>query len=102
MFFAVKIDGEAYELPKLTLGEARILKREFGLTDIGSFAPGDPDQLVGLLFLCLRRRRPTATTEELLAEVEALDIEAFEPADDEEAAPAADDPTPAGAAGNGS
>jgi hypothetical protein len=101
-FFKVKVEDTTYELDKMTLGEARILKREFGLTDLSSFSGTDPDQLVGLLYLALKRENPAMTHDEALAEVEGLDIEGFEtPAPDEEAVD--EDPTQAGTAnGNNS
>jgi len=92
-FFKCKVGGKAYELPKLTLGEARILKRDFGLDDLEYFNPTDPDHLTGLLYLCLKREKPDASHALLLAEVESLDVEEFEQSDPE--TKAAPDPQPA-------
>lgn len=77
-FFSVKVGEKTYELDRLTLGEARVLKREFGLSDLGSFSGTDPDQLVGLLYLARKRESPAMSHDEVLAEIEDLDIEAFE------------------------
>lgn len=90
MFFACKVGDRKFELPKLTLGEGRILKREFGLEQYEDFNETDPDQLVGLLYLCLKREKPDATHEELIAEVEAMDVHEFASTDDTE-----EDPTDA-------
>lgn len=75
VFFRCRVGERVYELPKLTLGEGRILRTEFGVTDYMELNTTDPEQLVGLLYLCLRRERPAAPKEELIAEVEALDFE---------------------------
>lgn len=90
MFFACKVGGEQYELPTLTLGEARTLKKQFGMEDLKEFSITDPDVLVGLLFLCLKRTRPGVPDVALLAEIERMDIETVEEADTAEV-----DPTPA-------
>lgn len=76
-FFKVKVDDKVYSLERLTLGDARLLKERFGLADLEEFNPSDPDQLVGLLFLALRKERPTEPEANLLAEIEDLDIDAF-------------------------
>jgi hypothetical protein len=77
MFFACKVGDKQYELPKLTLGEARILKKHFGLMQLEDMNPTDPDHLTGLLYLCLRREAPGATLEALLSRIDELDIEDF-------------------------
>lgn len=84
MFFKVKVEDRLFELDKLTLGEARVLKKHFGLVNLSSFDGTDPDQLVGLLYLALKRERPDATHEDLLGEIEGLDIEGFATAEDEQ------------------
>lgn len=94
MFFACKAGDKQYELPKVTIGEARLLKRHFGLAQIEDLNPTDPDHLAGLLFLCLRRESPGVPMEKLLAEVEDLDPYAFEAVDAPDT-----DPTPAVAGG---
>lgn len=91
-FFRAKCGDKTYELDKLTLGDARVLKRHFGLDDVEFFNPTDPDQAVGLLVLCLQRERPEESLEVLTAEVEALDVDEFAMADEP-------DPTEASATG---
>lgn len=93
VFFKDKAGDRVFELDKLTLGDARVLKREFGLEDMEDFSPTDPDHLVGLLYLCLRREQPNAAQEDLLGEIEDLDINAFDEIPEEP------DPTPAAEAG---
>lgn len=84
-FFRAKIGEKVYELDKLTLGQARLMKRRFDLTDLEEFNIGDPDHMVGILTLCLQQERPAAELETLIAEVEALDIEsAVEMVDEED------------------
>jgi len=94
-FFKVKVGEALYELEKLTLGEARRLKREFGMESLEHFSPTDPDQLVGLLVLACKRRHPEWTDETVLRFVEGLDIEHIKPEAPEEAEPV---PTPAATA----
>jgi hypothetical protein len=90
-FFKVKVQDEVYELERLTLGQARRLKREFGLSDLEFFSPTDPDQMVGLLCLAIEQKRPGVDRAVILAEVEALDIDGFEPVEDD----VEENPTPA-------
>lgn len=90
MFFRVKVGDRTFELDKLTLGEARVLKKEFGLKDLQAFSGADPDQLVGLLYLALLRENPALAHAEALAEVEGLDIESFGVADEDEPDPTVD------------
>lgn len=88
-FFRAKVADKTYELPRLTLGDAMVLRKHFALTDMSEFNPADPMHLAGCLFLCIRREHPKATHEVLMAELEAIDIADFKPAEDEP------DPTPA-------
>jgi hypothetical protein len=92
MFFACTAAGKRYELTKLTLGQARTLKREFDLADIEDLNPTDPDQLVGLIYLALIQAG--SSPEAALAEAEGIDIVTLE----ESAAEVEPDPTSAVAA----
>lgn len=83
MFFKATIGDRTFELPKLTLGDTRYLKKYFGLDDFTEFSPMDPDQLVGILALCLRRDNAALTHDEAVAEAESIDIEDFLSSDDE-------------------
>lgn len=65
----IKVDGTEYEVPaQFTLGELRILGRDFGLRDVTALDPKDPQHLVGLIYVAMRRTRPDAT----IAEVDAI------------------------------
>jgi hypothetical protein len=95
-FFTAKVGEETYELDKLTLGDARLLKKQFGLVDMTEFSGTDPDQLVGLMFLAYKKANPGLTDETVLSHVESLDIEAFVTGEPDTAeAETAVDPTPA-------
>lgn len=84
-FFRVKVGDQVYELDRLTLGDGRVLKQKFGLEDLTKISPGDPDMLVGLLFLALKRAKPDAPDANLIAEIEDIDIDGFtDLADDED------------------
>lgn len=70
------LDKEKYEidLDKVTLGEGRFLKQEFGMKsyeDLGLYDP-DPDILVGLLAVCIKREHPEMSEADVLAKVEAI------------------------------
>jgi hypothetical protein len=96
-FFKVQVGEDVYELDKLTLGDGRILKRDFGLTDLEEFNPGDPDVMVGLLSLAIKHSKGVSLAD-ATAIAEAVDFEDFTSLGDEDeadptpAAPAADDP----------
>jgi hypothetical protein len=79
VFFKAKIAGKVYQLDKLTLGEARLLKREFGLSDLAYFSNTDPDVIVGLLAICIKRDDESLTMDQATEQAEALDIEDFDP-----------------------
>lgn len=108
-FFKAKIGDTTYELEKLTLGDTRILKHKFGLTDLSEFSSTDPDVIVGLLALAIRKADPNKSIEQATAEVDELNFDDFTTVDDEKEvaaaaplAPVADDsaaivePVPAG------
>lgn len=73
-FFSATIDGHRYELKKLTLGDARLLKRRFGLDDLEDLNPTDPDQLVGFLYLALTKEDPTLAHDVALERAENVDF----------------------------
>lgn len=87
MLFKIKVGSKVYELPKMTLGEARIMAQHFALEDMSKFNPQNPEQMAGLLYLCIRRERPNASHEDLLAEIDALDIEDFKAAEEKKPDP---------------
>jgi hypothetical protein len=75
VYFKVKLDGQTYELDRLTLGEARILKHEFDMGSLELLDPSDPDHLIGLLYLAMRRKRPTEPRDALMAQIEGVSFE---------------------------
>jgi hypothetical protein len=54
-FFAAHIGGHDYLLDRLTLDELRVMELKYGLGQIEDFNPTNPSQLIGLLYLSLRR-----------------------------------------------
>lgn len=109
--FTVKVDNRTFTLDRITLGDWRMLKTEFGLTasDIVMSLPdgkggvietlnlGDPSVLVGLMVAALKHERPYAPLGEIIAEVEDLGMEGLEfPSNDPEDEADAEDPTPVG------
>lgn len=84
-----KIGHRTYPMPqKFSLGELRILKREFDLKDVAKIDKRDPDHIAGLLYIAMRRKDPTLTVDEL----DALDIERIEVVGVEEDAEPANPP----------
>lgn len=71
----MKLDGEKFEVDpdKLTLGEARLLKREYGMEDFSNFNFFDPDQMVGLFVVAVKRAHPDWSDEDVLAKVEGVE-----------------------------
>lgn len=72
----IKLDDQTYEIDpdKLTLGEARILKRDYGMATLGQLNFGDPDQMVGILAIAVKRSNPALTDADVVAKVEGLDF----------------------------
>ncbi len=70
----VTIEDETYEIDfdAVSLGEARVLKQRFSLTAISDFNIFDPDQLVGVLFVAVKRGHPELDDDEIMAKVEAI------------------------------
>jgi hypothetical protein len=82
-FFKCRIDDEVYELSKLTIGLARRLKLEFGLTELEALNPTDPEQLAGILTVIVEQKHPEWDTATCAKFVDELDIETFAPDEDE-------------------
>jgi hypothetical protein len=72
----IKLDDRTYEIDpdKITLGEARVLKRDYGMESLGSLNFGDPDQMVGMLVMAIRRESPDLSEADVQAKVEDLDF----------------------------
>jgi predicted small lipoprotein YifL len=109
--FTVKVDDRTFVLDRITIGDWRMFKTEFGLkasdivteivNDKGEKVEilnlDDPNVLVGLMVAALHHERPHAAIPSLIAEVEALGMEGLEFPDAEKAEDDAEaDPTKAG------
>lgn len=88
VFFKVKVDGKVYELDRLTLGDGRVLKRDFGLIDLETFSTTDPDQMVGLIALAISKTDGISLADATL-QAEDIGFDDFEPqeVEDESDAP---------------
>jgi hypothetical protein len=71
----VKIESESYEInfDKVTLGEAVVLNERFGLQSLRDFNIFDPKQLVGVLYLMVKRGHPELDEDEIMAKVDAVE-----------------------------
>jgi len=71
----MKLDGEKYEvdLNKISLGEGRLLKREFGMKDFQDLDWWDPDVLTGVFAIAVMRTHPEMTFAEVLERVEGVE-----------------------------
>lgn len=93
LYFKVTVDGETYELDRLTLGEARVLKHEFDMHSLDLLDSTDPDHLIGLLYLAMRRKHPDRTREAIMASVEGIAFEDLAEADSDGDPTGADEAT---------
>ena len=85
--YRVKIDGEVFEIDKLTLGEARLLRAHFNVFEIHKMLPGDPNVIAGLVYLCYRRKHPDWEHERLMNTVDDVAMEDIEEANEVEPDP---------------
>lgn len=109
--FTVKVDNRTFTLDRITLGDWRMFKTEFGLNasdivteltnDAGEAVQilnlDDPNVLIALIVASLHHERPNAPVSALVAEVEALGMDGLEFPDlhpEDEAV--AEDPTKGG------
>lgn len=70
------VDGHEYPMIEdPTLGELRVLKREFDLRGVDKLDPMDPDHIAGLLYLSMHRANPSVTVADVdnVREVEVVD-----------------------------
>jgi len=72
----ITLDGEKYELDldKVTLGEGRFLKSQFGMrsySDLDLLDP-DPDMIVGAIAVAVKRSHPELDDSEIIEKVESL------------------------------
>jgi hypothetical protein len=70
----MKLDDERYEvdLDEITLDEASVLKRDYGMEDFSTFNYFDPDQMIGLFAVVVKRANPEMSDEEIRTKVGGL------------------------------
>jgi hypothetical protein len=83
----VAIDGRkyTYDFKTITLGEGQFLKANFGLESYNEvrLTDPDPDLLVGVLALAMKREHPELDDDEIIAKVRAVPASAyFDPVDE--------------------
>lgn len=79
MLYKIKVDGREYAVEKFTLGDLRVSRRVFGLSDLeAAEASGDPEYLAFIVYVAFRAAQPNASESDILAQVDALDITTLE------------------------
>lgn len=74
---------KVYEVGALTLGEFRILKRDFGVERMDLLDPRDPDHMVGFIYIAERRKNPAVKLDDILDDIEQITEIRFELDEDE-------------------
>ena len=74
MELAFKIDGELYEVKSLTLNDAVLIDREFGVQDITQFEWTRPAYLAALVYLGFRERNRHMSHDQLMEKVGGIDL----------------------------
>lgn len=74
MELAFKVDGELYEVDRITLDDALLIDRQFGVRDITEFDWTRPAYLAALVYLGVREKNRHLSHEQLLAKVGAVDL----------------------------
>ncbi len=87
--FKVRYDGRDYELSRLTIGDARALKRHFGVIMSETLSEHDPDYQAGMFYLCLIH--DGMGHEDALAAVDEIDLLAMYEQIEEQATAALDE-----------
>lgn len=75
MEFAFKLDGVKYEVKSLTLDDALLIDREFGVHDISHFDWKRPAYLAALVYLGVREKKRFLSHDALMAEVGKVDLD---------------------------
>lgn len=76
------IDGEIYESGRATIGDLRLVKKHYGVVNLGAIDDGDPDAIAGLLFLAVKHTKPEWEIKRVINfvdEVSDLDVEVVAP-----------------------
>lgn len=93
-----KLSGQVFDV-KLTLGDGKILKKDFGVTDLTKLNMGDVDILSFILRQNYGREHPEMPQDQVCEFVDGLDFFSFEDLNKAEADADAQDPTPAATGG---
>jgi hypothetical protein len=69
-----KIGKDKYEIDEddLTAGEAFLLHRDYGLADFGDLSYKDPQVLLGLITLAVRRKQPALSEDAVREQAETV------------------------------
>lgn len=95
-----KLSGQVFDV-KLTLGDGKILKKDFGVTDLTKLNMGDVDILSFILRQNYGREHPEMSQDQVCEFVDGLDFFSFEDLNKAEADADAQDPTLAATGGEG-
>lgn len=74
MELAFKLDGQTYEVAPLTLDDAVLIDREFGVRDITEFEWTRPAYLAALVYLGFRDKNRHLTHSEIMDKVGKVDL----------------------------
>lgn len=103
MEIAFKLDGELYEVDRITLNDALLIDREFGVQNIAEFDWTRPAYLAALVYIGIRDKNRLLSHDQIMLKVGAVDLvelaDSVMEAVQEKAAAEADPPKAAGAAG---
>jgi hypothetical protein len=75
MDFKFQVDDVEYEVGDLTMNDAMMIDREFGVRDLTEFQWTRPAYLGALVYLGMRRKHPGKTHAELMADVGAVNVQ---------------------------
>ena len=83
MDFQIKIKGRLYTIEKITMGDMRLLRKHFNVTDLAEMNFGDPDVIAGLCYLALKYANPEWEHQRLVNFVDDLALDEVEQPEDE-------------------
>lgn len=74
MLIRFKVGKNKYEVDEddLTSGEAFLLKRDYGLTDFGDLSYRDPEVMLGLIVVAIRRKHTDLSEEDARTKAEGI------------------------------
>lgn len=76
MILKIKLGAKTLKLDpdRLTLGEAHLMKHEFGMEGFGDLSVWDPDQLLGFATIAVKRANKDLTLEDAKAQAEGVEF----------------------------